>query len=61
MEVHSTCIYGEMNVLAMLILPKLICKFFTILIKFPKGFFPELENLIPKFIWMNKRASTDNF
>ena len=46
---------GRVNIVKMIILPRVICRFNAVSTKIPRPFFTELEQIILKFVWKFKR------
>jgi hypothetical protein len=55
MEISPMLMDGRMNIVKMIILPKVIYRIIAIPIKIPTQFFIEFKKAIFKFIWNNKK------
>ena len=54
---HTPCSWiGRINIIKMYILPKTIYRFNTIPIKIPMAYFTDLEQILQKFIWNQKKT-----
>lgn len=51
---------GTPNIIKILVLPNLICRFNTIPIRMPASYFMDINKLILKFIWKKKRPRIAN-